>query len=68
MLYNISIKNDDIPEDLIESLPQEPVVGWALSLPISSRPDKKVEYVLNPVALRELFGDDDDVDEEGVDD
>ena len=68
VLYNISIKNDDIPEDLIESLPQEPVVGWALSLPISSRPDKKVEYVLNPVALRELFGDDDDVDEEGVDD
>ncbi len=68
VLYNISIKRDDIPDDLIGSVPTEPVVGWALSFPISSRPDKKVEYVLNPVALRELFGDDDDADEEGVDD
>lgn len=68
VLYNIAVKADDIPDDLIQDIPPDPVVGWALSFPISSRPDKKVEYVLNPVALRELFGDDEDVDEEGVDD
>lgn len=67
VLYNIVLKNDDIPDDLVERIPQDPVVAWALSLPISSRPDKKVEYVLNPVALRELFGDDDN-DEESLDD
>lgn len=67
VLYNIALKEDDIPADLIERIPREPVVAWALSLPISSRPDKKVEYVLNPVALRELFGDDDN-DEESLDD
>jgi len=68
VLYNIAVKDDDIPEELHERIPPEPVVAWALSFPISSRPDRKVEYVLNPVALRELFGDDDDADEEGGDD
>lgn len=67
VLYNISIKSEEVPKDLIYSVPTVPVVGWAISFPISSRPDKKVEYVLNPVALRELFGDE-DADEESVDD
>lgn len=67
VLYSISIKDDGVIEELKSGIPLEPVVGWALSFPISSRPDKKVEYVLNPVALRELFGDD-DADEEGDDD
>lgn len=68
VLYSIALKDADIPPDLTATIPISPVVGWALSFPISSRPDKKVEYVLNPVALRELFGDDDDADEEAGDD
>lgn len=67
VLYNIGLKTEGLPDDLVASVPTEPVVGWALSFPISARPDKKVEYVLNPVALRELFGDD-DADEDSLDD
>lgn len=68
VLYNIILKKpENLPEDLADAMPDEPVVGWALSFPISSRPDKKVEYILNPIALRELFGDD-DADEDSLDD
>ena len=67
VLYNLSLKTVGLSEDLVPSVPHEPVVGWALSFPISARPDKKVEYILNPVALRELFGDD-DADEDSLDD
>ncbi|WP_324750983.1 Z1 domain-containing protein [Sphingomonas sp. LY54] len=68
VLYNIDLKREELADDLGAQVPAEPVVGWALSFPISGRPDKKVEYVLNPVALRELFGDDDGVDEDSLDD
>lgn len=67
VLYNIALKTADLSEELAAMVPQEPVVAWALSFPISARPDKKVEYILNPVALRELFGDD-EADEDSLDD
>jgi hypothetical protein len=67
VLYNIALKTEGLPNDLVDAVPTEPVVGWAVSFPISARPDKKVEYILNPVALRELFGDD-DADEDSLDD
>jgi len=68
VLYTINLKTDDLSHERSARVPQEPVVGWSLSLPISSRPDKTVEYVLNPVALREMFGDDDGLDEDSFDD
>lgn len=68
ILYNIAIKSEGLSEEVAHKIPKDPVVGWALSFPISARPDKKVEYVLNPVALRELFGDDDDADEDSGND
>jgi len=67
VLYNVGLKTDGLSEDIRASVPGEPVVGWALSFPISARPDKKVEYILNPVAFRELFGED-DADEDSIDD
>lgn len=67
VLYNIALKTEKLPDDLLASVPTEPVVGWALSFPISARPDKKVEYILNPVALRDLFGEEDG-DEDSLDD
>jgi hypothetical protein len=67
VLYNVGLKTDGLSEDIRASVPDEPVVGWALSFPISARPDRKVEYILNPVALRELFGDD-GADEDSFDD
>ena len=49
----------------INLLPKCPVVGWGISLPISSRPEERVEYVVNAVGQREMFGDDDrDEDQE----
>ena len=68
ILYSFEVKPDDISENLKSRLPDQPVVGWGISFPVSARPDKRVEYILNPVALRELFGDDDDIDEEVADD
>lgn len=40
-------------------LPEEPVVAFGISFPVSSRPDEKVEYVMNTTMLRELFGEED---------
>ncbi len=40
-------------------LPDEPVVAFGISFPVSSRPDEKVEYVMNTTMLRELFGEED---------
>lgn len=59
VLYNISVKDEDVPDHLRADLPKAPVVGWAISFPHSAHPDATVEYVLNPIKLRELFGDDD---------
>jgi hypothetical protein len=67
VLYNVELKTAEWSDELAAAVPAEPVVAWALSFPISARPDKKVEYILNPVALRELFGDE-DADEDSLDD
>ena len=68
VLYNIALKDHEIDDNLRARIPADPVVGWAISFPMSARPDKKVEYVLNPVALRELFGEDDGADQDSLDD
>lgn len=47
----------------IELIPPDPVVAWGMSLPVSKRSAESVEYVVNTVRYREIFGDD-DVDEE----
>lgn len=47
-------------------IPDSPVVAWSVSLPKSSRPNERVEYVVNTQKMRELFGEpDDDEDAEG---
>jgi len=68
ILFNIAIKDKDVsPEDL-EKLPAGSVVGWGISFPISSKPGKTVEYILNTTKLRELFGDDDSDEGTGEED
>ena len=47
-----------------ELIPSAPVVAWGISLPASSRRDERVEYVVNPVRYQELFGEEDDDDQE----
>ncbi len=68
VLYNISVKGGDIPDHLKAERLKVPVVGWAISFPRSGRPDQTVEYVLNPIKMRELFGDDDSEEEENGND
>ena len=69
ILYLLKVRAPKGEEDKVESgiLPDEPVVAWGISFPRSSRPDEKVEYVMNTTKLREMFGEDDD-DEELFDD
>src|SRR5690606_37844510 len=60
ILFNVRIKKgDDLKDEDLARIPDEPVVGWGMSFPVSGRPDQKVEYILNTTKLRELFGEDD---------
>ncbi|MCB8889465.1 Z1 domain-containing protein [Vreelandella malpeensis] len=71
VLFLLSVKLPDKTEHrerYEELLPKEPVVAFGISFPHSSRPDEKVEYVMNTTMLRELFGEEDqDEDLEMVD-
>jgi hypothetical protein len=67
ILFNIAVKATDLAAEARARVPEEPVVGWGISFPISDRPNEKVEYILNTTKLRELFGED-DTDEGQVDD
>lgn len=63
-LYLIDVNKSKEDADTIpDNFPNEPVVAWAISFPTSNRPDERVEYVINTVKQRELFGEP-DVDEE----
>ncbi len=66
MLFNLEVRGEGLDEKQKERIPDDPVVGWGISFPSSSRPDEKVEYILNTTKLRELFGEDDS--DEGPDD
>lgn len=61
----LSSKVKDGNYDKSGFLPDFPVVGWAISLPISKRPVEQVEYVINSVAQRQIFGDDEEDEEMG---
>ena len=51
----------------VDLIPTDPVVAWGMSLPKSNRPTERVEYVVNTVRHRELFGEDDeDEDQEDI--
>ncbi|MDA8542735.1 Z1 domain-containing protein [Rhodobacteraceae bacterium] len=65
VLHFVKAKRPDGKEDgkQVDLIPAEPVVAWGISLPVSSRPAERVEYVVNSVRYRELFGDE-DIDEE----
>lgn len=66
ILYTIQIKTDNIEGDILDHIPSEPVVGWAISFPASNHPEKTTEYVINRTAQLALLGstDPDDGDEE----
>lgn len=51
----------------ISLLPSSPVVAWSISLPKSSTPDERVEYVVNTTRFIEIFGEEELGDEEETD-
>ncbi|OJH42993.1 endonuclease [Paracoccus sp. SM22M-07] len=57
---------DGQSKELPANFPQSPVVGWGMSLPTSAVPGVRVEYVVNTQKFRELFGEDDEADEDEV--
>ena len=61
----LSAKEDRGMSDINSLLPDSPVVGWAVSLPESGRPVERVEYVINSVAQRQIFGEDEEDEEMG---
>jgi len=66
ILHLIRAKAPDGKENAehVDLLPTDTVVAWGISLPISKRPAERVEYVVNPVRYKELFGDEDEDDDQ----
>jgi hypothetical protein len=66
ILHFVQAKAPDGMDDAKEAylLPPDPVVAWGISLPVSSRPAERVEYVVNTVRYQELFGEEDEDDDQ----
>lgn len=67
VLFHLRIRTENLDPDDLDRIPDAPVPAWSISFPRSSRPDEKVEYILNTTRMRELFGED-DTDEDDRDD
>ncbi|WP_223229293.1 Z1 domain-containing protein [Shimia marina] len=50
--------------DGVAMIPTAPATAWGISLPVSNRPAERIEYVVNTVRYKELFGDEDEDDEQ----
>lgn len=57
------IKPKTVDPKLEPKLPAMPVVGWSISFPNSDLNGGRVEYVVNTIKMRELFGTDEDEEE-----
>lgn len=71
ILHLVTSKIPNSEKELREQtrIPTEMVVGWGMSLPRSLHAEETVEYVVNAVRYKELFGDaDDDEDQDSDDD
>lgn len=66
ILHYVKAKAPDGKEGAKEVglIPDDPVVAWGISLPVSSRPAERVEYVVNTVRYKELFGEEDEDDDQ----
>ncbi len=70
ILYFVQPKAPDgkESEESVKLIPTSPVTAWGISLPSSERSAERIEYVVNTQRYQELFGqEDDDEDDEEVD-
>lgn len=61
VLHSVKVRppeESDLP--YLDRLPEEPVIGWSISLPPSSKPNDRVEYIINTVKFREIYGADEE--------
>ncbi len=49
-------------KSVLDRLPEHPVIGWSISLPPSAKPNDRVEYIINMVKFREIYGSEEDDD------
>lgn len=68
MLVQTELKPEDDKKKGAELIPKMPVVGWGMSLPISMRHSERVEYLVNTVRYKEIFGDEDEDEDLKTDD
>lgn len=62
-------EGEDALRPHLDRIPDRPIIGWSISFPQSARPDQRVEYVINTVKFRELYGvDDEELDEGALED
>lgn len=47
-------------------IPSDPVVAWGMSLPKSAYEDEGEEFIINTVKFKEIFGDDDEDEDQEV--
>jgi hypothetical protein len=59
-------ESDDADRPHLDRIPDRPIIGWSVSFPQSARPDQRVEYVINTVKFRELYGVEDEDQDEGA--
>lgn len=59
-------EGEDANRPHLDRIPARPIIGWSISFPQSARPDQRVEYVINTVKFRELYGVDDEEPDEGA--
>ena len=64
MIHLIDINDSQLP---IPSL-YHPVVAWGISFPKTAKDDQRVDYIVNLIGVRELYGDPGDDEELGGDD
>ncbi len=66
IIHLIETELASVPPERQSSELKKPVVGWGISLPKSSRPAEKVEYVVNTKKYAELFGEEDEDEDEEI--
>jgi len=66
ILYFLKAKAPDGKENAedVDLIPSQPVVAWGISLPVSLRPEERVDYVVNQIPYRQFFGEEDEDDDE----
>lgn len=61
-----SPEGEDANRPHLDRIPDQPIIGWSISFPQSARPNQRVEYVINTVKFRELYGAEDEEPDDGA--